>query len=399
MKFLQQSTIIVILLVGTREIQAQDNRNEPNKTSNPLKLFLCGDVMTGRGIDQALPVSVNPVIFEPYMKNAKDYLKLAERSSENIETPVSYDYIWGDALNIWKENSPHLKLINLETSITTHDEPWPGKGIQYRMHPENVKVLTAAGIDYCSLGNNHVMDWSRPGLIETMESLTAADIKFSGSGNNAEEAAAPSILHTEKGRVLVYSYGSSSSGVPAMWAAEPGLSGVNFLPDLNEKQLGKIRNNILDEKRSGDVVIFSVHWSGNWGYDISERQRDFAHRLIDESGVDIIFGHSSHHPMGIEVYNGKLIIYGAGDFINDYEGISGHEQYRSNLTLMYFPEVDPATGKLVTLKLVPMKINKFRLNKSSKNEAEWLQEMLIREGKDLGTRVRLENDNSLWLEW
>lgn len=380
------------------------NEKEEGKEMNAtdpanLKIFLCGDVMSGRGIDQALPQSVDPILYESYIKNARDYLKLAERASGNIDIPFSYDYIWGEALDVWKENSPQFKLINLETSITTHSEPWPGKGINYRMHPENVKILTTAGIDHCSLANNHTLDWGRPGLEETMITLETAGIAFSGVGKNEKEAKEPSVVEIKRGRLLIFSYGTPSSGVPGMWAAEPGLSGVNFLPGLNETQLNDIKSNVLTRKTPGDIAIFSVHWGGNWGYSISERQQDFAHRLIDEAGIDVVFGHSSHHPMGIEVYKGKLILYGAGDFINDYEGISGHREFRPELTLMYFPELEPATGRLKALKLVPMEIKKFRLNRAVPEDAQWLKRMLDREGGKLGTKVKMDEENNLWLEW
>jgi poly-gamma-glutamate synthesis protein (capsule biosynthesis protein) len=103
--------------------------------------------------------------------------------------------------------------------------------------------------------------------------------------------------------------------------------------------------------------------------------------------------------MGMEVYKEKLIIYGAGDFINDYEGISGKQEYRGELSLMYFPEVAIESGKLLSLKMIPMKIKKLRLNPASRNDVEWLQKTLDREGKELGTGLRIEKDNSLWLEW
>ena len=371
---------------------------ESDNNADVLKIFLAGDVMTGRGVDQALPHSVDPVIYEPYVKDARDYLLLAERASGDIKTPLSFSYIWGEALEVWQQEDPDLKLVNLETSITTHDEPWPGKGIQYRMHPENIEVFKVAGIDHVSLANNHTLDWRRPGLLETIETLEDGEIKYSGAGENEEEAAKPSILQTEKGRVLVYSCGSPSSGIPVAWSAQDDVSGINFLPDLSSGIVQNIRNRIEEEKKKGDLVVFSVHWGANWGYNISDDQRSFAHQLIDEAEVDIVFGHSSHHPLGIEIYKDKLIIYGAGDFFNDYEGISGHEQYRGELTLMYFPEFDAGTGKLLAMKMIPMKIEKLRLNRAKTEDAKWLQDVLDRESKKLGAEVRRDENNALWLE-
>jgi len=58
------------------------------------------------------------------------------------------------------------------------------------------------------------------------------------------------------------------------------------------------------------MVIASIHWGSNWGYNTPSDQRKFAHKLIDDASVDVIHGHTSHHVKGMEVYKGKLIIYG-----------------------------------------------------------------------------------------
>lgn len=357
-----------------------------------LEIFLAGDVMTGRGIDQALRYSVEPVLYEPYVKDARDYLFLAERRNGELDLPLSYSYVWGDALKIWDQRNPHLRLINLETSITTHDEPWPDKSIHYRMHPKNVQLFTVAGIDHCSLANNHVLDWDRQGMEETIRSLQESKMAFSGAGLNQQEAAEPSIFNVGDKRVLIFSYGSPGSGIPESWAAKNGRSGVNFLPAFNEAQFREVQKNISAYKEEGDIIIFSIHWGPNWGYNIPEAHRRFAHLLVDKAGVDLIYGHSSHHPMGIEVYNNKLILYGAGDFINDYEGISGYEKYRGELSLMYFPNLDPVTGDLLKLEMVPMEIKKLSLHRASEKDAAWLQKVLDRESRKLGVEINLKND-------
>lgn len=400
MKNYQGVMMIASLLLWAGITAVSQNKEEKvGMVNNTIKLFLSGDVMTGRGIDQVLPASVDPLLQEAYVKDARDYVLLAERENGKIKQPVSYEYIWGDAIELWKQKAPELKLINLETSITTSDQAWPGKGIHYRMHPENVKVLTAAGIDQVSLANNHSLDWGREGLEETMKSLRDAGISYSGAGNNAKEAAKASILKTEKGRVLVFSYGMPNSGVFDSWAAGTDRSGLNYLPGMSDKELSRIKEDVAWQKQAGDLVIFSIHWGGNWGYDISQRQREFAHQLIDQDIVDVFLGHSSHHPMGMEVYKKKLIIYGAGDFINDYEGISGHEEYRGDLSLMYFPEIDMNTGQLISLEMYPMKIKNFSLHRASKNDVQWLQKTLSREGKKLGSSINMDEQNTLWLQW
>lgn len=389
--------LLVGMVIPVLFCHAQGNMGQ--YTEDNIILFLSGDVMLGRGMDQALKHSVDPVLYESYVKDARAYIELAERENGKIPLPVSYKYIWGDALEVWKEINPELKLINLETSITLNDDPWEGKGIHYRMHPKNIDALTAAGIDHCSLANNHVMDWGREGLAETLKTLEKANIKFSGAGVDLEAAKRPSIFKTEKADILVFSYGVRSSGIPSSWAAESKKPGVNFLGGIGMEEVINIKRNIESFNISPGIVVLSIHWGSNWGYEISERQKEFAHRLIDEAGVDIILGHSKHHPLGIEVYKEKLIIYGAGDFINDYEGISGQEEFRSELSLMYFPEIESGTGNLKSLKMIPMEIKKFQLRKARKEDAQWIKNVLIREGSELGTSVILEKDKSLSLKW
>ena len=105
-----------------------------------IKLFLCGDVMTGRGIDQILRESCEPQLYERYVRNAVDYVRLAERASGPIPRRVDERYIWGDALEELERARPHIRIINLETAVT-QSEDWLEKGINYRMHPANVGCL------------------------------------------------------------------------------------------------------------------------------------------------------------------------------------------------------------------------------------------------------------------
>ncbi|SOZ37388.1 hypothetical protein CBM2605_A60632 [Cupriavidus neocaledonicus] len=124
-------------------------------------LFLCGDVMTGRGIDQILAHPSQPLLHESYVHSALDYVRLAERKAGPIARPAGPDYPWGDALAELASRAARPRIVNLETAITTSDDAWPGKSVHYRMHPRNVDCLQAAGIDCAVLANNHVLDWGR----------------------------------------------------------------------------------------------------------------------------------------------------------------------------------------------------------------------------------------------
>lgn len=378
----------------------QIDTNNSSRKTNLITLFLSGDVMTGRGMDQVLPYPSDPVLYEPYMKDARGYVEVAEKTSGPIKKPVDFDYIWGDALEELERVAPDLRIVNLETSITKSGDYWKAKEIHYRMNPENIPCLTAAKINYCSLANNHVLDWGYSGLKETLETLMRVNIKNAGASEDLKGAETPAVMEVEgKGRVIVFSFGSVTSGIPLSWAASKEKPGVNLLEDLSDKAVQYVKEKVEEVKQKGDILIASIHWGGNWGYQISHEQREFAHKLIDIAGVDLIHGHSSHHVKGMEVYRGKLVLYGCGDFLNDYEGIGGYEYYRDDLALMYFASVDPSTGKLAHLQMTPTQTRRFRVNRPSSADVLWLRDLLNREGGKFGNRVARNEDDTLTLKW
>jgi poly-gamma-glutamate synthesis protein (capsule biosynthesis protein) len=367
--------------------------------ATPVTLFLCGDVMTGRAIDQILPHPSKPELHESYMRDALGYLALAERANGEIPRPAAFPYIWGDALVELEQRHPAARIVNLETSITRSDTPWP-KGINYRMHPDNIGCLTAAGIDCCSLANNHVLDWQRDGLAETFATLRRARIATAGAGAGLEAAQAPAILPLAGGaRVLVFAEATDDSGVPADWAATVKRPGVHRLPDLSAETVARVAALVQRHRRPGDRVVLSLHWGGNWGYAVPRAQRAFAHALIDEVGVDVVHGHSSHHPKAIEVYRDRPILYGCGDFLNDYEGIEGHEEFRGDLGLMYFPTLDAATGRLRELELVPTRIRRFRVNRAGREDRAWLLATLRHECRAFGCDVEPSARDAFAVRW
>ena len=87
-------------------------------TQRSLRVFLCGDVMTGRGIDQVLPRPCDPILHESYVRSAIDYVHLAEAANGPIPRGVDASYVWGAALEEFNRMRPDARIINLETSAT-----------------------------------------------------------------------------------------------------------------------------------------------------------------------------------------------------------------------------------------------------------------------------------------
>lgn len=298
-----------------------------------VTMFLCGDVMLGRGVDQILPHPGDPTLHEGHVRDARIYVELAEAVNGPVPRPVDFCWPWGDALPVLVEVTPDLRVVNLETSITSNNE-------------------------------------------------FAVDVDENRTEGHR--------------RVLVFSWGMASSGIPARWAAAENRPGVQFVPELSKATAADVTHGVQQITRAGDIVVASVHWGINWGYDISQDQIHFAHRLID-GGVDVVHGHSSHHPRPIEGYRDKLVLYGCGDFINDYEGIKGYEEFRDDLRLLYFVSVQPQTGKLASLRMVPMQARQMRLRNASRKDAAWLQAVLDRVSRGFGARIDLHADGVLVL--
>src|SRR5512139_3730423 len=130
---------------------------------------------------------------------------------------------------------------------------------------------------------------------------------------------------------------------------------------------------MASERRGDEPVIVSIHWGANWGAQVPLAHREFAHRLIELGAADIVHGHSSHHPLAMEVHLGRLVLYGCGDLINDYEGIGPHGDLRSDTGCLYFASIEAHGGALRRLEIVPLQIRRFRLETADAKARRWLE--------------------------
>ncbi|MFJ3308809.1 CapA family protein [Streptomyces sp. NPDC086549] len=361
-----------------------------------VTLFLCGDVMLGRGVDQILPHPGDPALREGYVGDARGYVRSAEAVNGPVPAPVIPAWPWGEALRVLEEAAPDARIVNLETSVTRSDAFAPGKEVHYRMNPANVPALLVARPDVCVLANNHVLDFGRTGLAETLDVLSGAGLRTAGAGRNVAQARAPVAVPVGRGgRVLVFALGASCSGIPSDWAAGPDRSGVAFVPALTRAAADGVVEHVRRVRRPGDIVVVSVHWGSNWGYRVPDRQVRFAHALVD-GGVDVIHGHSSHHPRAVEVYRERLVLHGCGDFVDDYEGISGYESFRDDLRLAFLVSVEADTGCLTGLRMVPLRARRMRLEAAPAEDRAWLRTTLDRISE--GVSIGVADDGALTLE-
>ena len=135
----------------------------------------------------------------------------------------------GDALAVLDEEAPDVRVINLETSVTRSADFAAGKAVCCRMSPDNLPAVTVARPDVCVLASNHVLDFGRSGLAETLGTLAAAGLPAAGAGRDAAQAWQPSVVPVPGGgRVVVFGCGAASSGIPPRWAARDRLPAPHF---------------------------------------------------------------------------------------------------------------------------------------------------------------------------
>ncbi|MEU0675554.1 CapA family protein [Streptomyces sp. NPDC006172] len=363
-----------------------------------VTLFLCGDVMLGRGVDQILPHPGSPELREDYVRDARSYVRLAEAANGPVPAPVDPAWPWGAALGWLAEQDPDVRVLNLETSVTRGSAFALDKAVHYRMHPANLPALAAGRPDVCVLANNHVLDFGRPGLEETLVSLRGAGLRTAGAGRNPAEAYAPAVAPLPGGgRVLVFALATPSAGVPPAWAATPGAPGVAYVPELSAETAAAVVRHVGRARRPGDIAVVSVHWGSNWGYRVAREQVRFARLLVD-GGVDVVHGHSAHHPRRLEVYRGRLILHGCGDFIDDYEGIAGYEEYRADLRIAYLVTLSAGAadaGRLTEVRMLPLRARRMRLEHAPREDRAWLRDVFGRISD--GVRVCVDADGILVL--
>jgi poly-gamma-glutamate capsule biosynthesis protein CapA/YwtB (metallophosphatase superfamily) len=320
-----------------------------------ITLALTGDVMLGRGVDEAL------------------------RGMRPAES-------WGDALSVL--HAADLRVINLECAITTHEYRWSRtpKTFHFRADPTRaVGVLRAARIDACSLANNHTLDYEEAGLLDTLEYLDGAGIRYAGAGRDLEEAARPAILDGPDGeKVALLAF---TDNEPA-FAAGGDRPGTNYLPiSLEPEVLDRVEAAIADARNAGaDTILFSNHWGPN----MVERPRDifrrFARSVVDR-GADVYYGHSAHIFQGVEVYRGKPILYDTGDFIDDY---AVDERLRNDRSFVFLVSVEG--GKFRRLELFPVVLSFAQTGLATGGEREEILRRMERLSAELGaTFVRHEN--------
>jgi poly-gamma-glutamate synthesis protein (capsule biosynthesis protein) len=333
-----------MLFAPTHEPLTAENPAGSEMESNELVIGLMGDVMIGRSLD--------PVIDEK-----------------------GYSYVWGDLLQNIRSND--VNVINLETTLT-HSDKRVEKVFNFKASPDKVASLQEARVTIANVANNHILDFSEAGLLETLRTLKKAGILYAGAGANRQEATAPALLTRKGFRIGMLGFTDNEPG----WKAGPGKSGTNYI-DINRETDRQEALGAIDRlRKQADLVIVSIHWGPNMQEHPSPLFIEFAQRMIDH-GADIIHGHSAHISQGIEVYKNKLILYDTGDFVDDY---AVDPLLKNNHSFLYTVTVG-AQG-IMSLRLVPVLISHYQVNRAKGDNYRWSMQRVQQLSAQFGTVIR-----------
>ncbi|HEY1115750.1 MAG TPA: CapA family protein [Chitinophagaceae bacterium] len=311
-----------------------------------ILLGLAGDVMIGRGVDKAI-------------------------------AQKGYDYPWGNVLPLLR--STDMNIVNLETALTYNTEAVP-KTFNFKASPDRVETLVRARITAVSLANNHVLDYSEAGLLETLRTLKAAGVHYAGAGADETEAARPALVTRHGFSLGLLSYTDNEPG----WKAGPARPGTNYV----NVEDGRDRQRALEAVKrlctTVDLVVVSLHWGPNMREAPPASFEAFAHQLL-EKGARIIHGHSAHIFQGIELYQGGLILYDCGDFVDDY---MVHPAVRNDLSFFFLVELNK--HRIESLQLVPVLISNNAVNRAIGSEARWALRCMQERSAPFGTLITEE---------
>ncbi|MBI3969822.1 MAG: CapA family protein [Chloroflexi bacterium] len=306
------------------------------------------------------------------------------------DSQIDPAYIWGDTKELWLQHD--LRLMNLECVIATKCDDWrrAPKVFTFCARPRALEALAAIRTDFVALANNHVLDFGVDALIEMLDLLDRHGIARAGAGRTLAEALRPAQLAAGGLTVGVVSLTDNEPG----WEAGETSPGVSYIDyderGLREPYLSRMTQLLGETRQQADLVIVSAHIGPNWG-EPSAAMRALAHQLID-LGADLYWGHSNHSTRGIELYQGKPILYSTGDFVDDY-AVDPDE--RNDLSFLFGVVVERT--RIRRLQLFPVKIDRFQVNRAPDDEAAWVMDWMRKRCKPFGT-TPAESDGTLVLD-
>jgi poly-gamma-glutamate synthesis protein (capsule biosynthesis protein) len=228
-----------------------------------------------------------------------------------------------------------INFGNCESTYAEHGSRNPAARGEVRAHPRNVAGLRHAGFDVMSFANNHHLDAGYEAFLRTLEVLHEHGVATCGAGANLTDAREPAIVERNGTRVAFLGYSSILFPGYEASAKAPGCAPLRVhtyyrqieieqpgshphiatVPDASDVRA--LREDIAAAKERADIVVFTPHWGIHFTpVAVAPYERELARIAID-AGADIVLGHHQHILKGVDVYEGKVIFHGLGNFVMD----------------------------------------------------------------------------------
>ena len=283
---------------------------------------------------------------------------------------------WGNTRTL--TNTADIFSANLETTITNSNKKWPDKTFNYKMLPQYAYKLKTGNLSYVSLANNHILDYRKQGLLDTMKNLNKIGVWYSGAGGNLNQAQNSISFKIDKPDISMRVNYLSAANHYKEWAAGPLNEGIWYIDIENwSKQRGAVLQRIQQVRTKCDILVLNMHFGPNWIDTPSVSMKQFAHDVI-KAGVDILQGHSAHHVLPLEIVEREInikeniktergiVFYSLGDLIDDY---AINKKYRNDLGLLCSVDIDKDLNK--TVRLFPTRVRDFRVNLLENQEEDY----------------------------
>jgi poly-gamma-glutamate capsule biosynthesis protein CapA/YwtB (metallophosphatase superfamily) len=236
--------------------------------------------------------------------------RVEEYCNNNLESKLSEDFI--------KDLSEKdFSIVNLECPLTSSEKAIPKIGPNLYAKEIAVSSIKSCKFDAVTLANNHIMDFGKKGLIDTIEILNKNNISYVGAGENLKSARKPLKFKIRNRKLCILNYSD-----PEFSEAEQNLAGCNPIELIN------IIEDIEQVKHNSDIIIVIFH-GGIEGYNLPSPQQRKLYRFVASLGVSAILAHHSHCASGVELVNKVPIFYSLGNFIFDYKNNNDEAIFKS----------------------------------------------------------------------
>jgi poly-gamma-glutamate synthesis protein (capsule biosynthesis protein) len=265
---------------------------------------------------------------------------------EELARKQEFEPLLSDFMDLFRESD--LNVIDLECPLTLSETARRKTGPHQKAHPDSIKILKHAGIHLAAMANNHIMDYGRKGVQETLERCRESGIETVGIGASPEDARLPYSSCIDGKNLAILNYADNE-----FLSAPDGSFHCNPLDPVS------CANDIAAAREAHDYLIVIVH-AGNEFYELPSPRTKRLYRSIIDMGADVVVSHHTHAFSGYETYKGKPIFYGLGNFMYDWPGKIDQGWNRGYVVRLLIS--DKIGFEIVALKQCGEKPGVFRLN-------------------------------------